>query len=78
MLRRVIASISLLMALSIVVTVQGDSGWQFDFWQMGRAGEETWDTLQLTTGLSVDILMVDIVQVVVISAVEVMAEVLVL
>jgi hypothetical protein len=76
MLHRVIASISLLMALSIVVTVQGDSGWQFDFGQMGRVGKETCDTLWLMTGLSVDILTLDIVWVVVILAVEVAAEVL--
>jgi hypothetical protein len=43
---------------------------------MGRAGKETRNALQLTTGLSMDILMLDIVGVVVISAVEVMTEVL--
>jgi hypothetical protein len=64
------------MVLSVVVTVQGNSGWQFDFRQMGRVGKETWDTLQLTTGLSVDILTLDIVWVIVVSAVEVMAVVL--
>jgi hypothetical protein len=64
------------MALSVVVTVWGDSGWQLDFGQMGRAGEETRDTLQLMAGLSMDILMLDIVQVIVVLAVEVMAEVL--
>jgi hypothetical protein len=78
MLHRVIASISLPMALSVVVTVWGDSGWQFDFRQMGRAGKETQDTLWLMAGLSMDILMLDIVQVIVVSTVEVTAEVLML
>jgi hypothetical protein len=64
------------MALSIVVTVWGDSGWQLDFGQMGRAGEETQDTLWLMAGLSMDILMLDIVGVIVVSAVEVTAVVL--
>jgi hypothetical protein len=41
-------------------------------------GEETQDTLQVPAGLLVDILMLDIVKVVVVSAVEVMAEILVL
>jgi hypothetical protein len=41
-------------------------------------GKETWDTLQVPAGLLVDILMLDIVGVVVILAVEVMAEVLML
>jgi hypothetical protein len=75
---RVIALMSLPMALSIVVTVWGNSSWQFDFRQMGRVGEETWDTLQLMAGLSVDILMLDIVWVIVVSVVEVVAEILVL
>jgi hypothetical protein len=78
MLRRVIASISSLMVLSVVVTVQGNNGWQFDFRQMGRAGEETHDTLQLMAGLLVDMLMLDIVWVIVVLAVEVTAEILVL
>jgi hypothetical protein len=63
-------------ALRVVVTMQGDSSRQFDFRQMGRVGEETQDTLWLTAGLLVDILMLDIVWVIVISAVEVTAEVL--
>jgi hypothetical protein len=64
------------MVLSVVVTVCGDSSWQFDFGQMGRAGKETWDTLQLTAGLSMDILMLDMVWVVVVLAVEVKAVIL--
>jgi hypothetical protein len=67
---------SLPMALRVVVTVWGNSSGQPDFRQMGRAGEETQDTLQLTAGLSVDILTLDIVWVIVVLAVEVMAEVL--
>jgi hypothetical protein len=78
MLHRVIASILSPMALSIVVTMRGDSSWQLDFRQMSNAGEETWDTLWLTAGLSVDILTLDIVGVIVILAVEVAAEVLML
>jgi hypothetical protein len=73
---KVIASMSSLMALSIVVTVRGDSGWQLDFRQMGRVGEETWDTLWLMAGLSVDILTLDIVWVIVVLAVEVVAVIL--
>jgi hypothetical protein len=76
MLCSVMASMSLLMALSIVVTVWGDSSWQPDFGQTGRVGEETWDTLQLMAGLLMDILMLDIVWVIVVSAVEVVAVVL--
>jgi hypothetical protein len=38
---RVIASMSLLMALRVVVTMWGDSGRQLDFGQMGRVGKET-------------------------------------
>jgi hypothetical protein len=75
---RVIVSISSPIALKVVVTMQGDSSGQFDFGQMGRAGEEAWDTLRLVTGLSVDILMLDIVWVIVILAVEVAAVVLML
>jgi hypothetical protein len=78
MLWRVIALMSSLMALRVVVTVWGNSGWQFDWGQVGRAGEETCDTLQLVTGLLVDILMLDIVWVVVVPAVEVAAVVLML
>jgi hypothetical protein len=77
MLRKVIMSMSLPMVLSIVVTVWGNNGWQLDLRQMGRVGEETWDTLQLTAGLSMDILMLDIVWVVVVLAVEFIAIVLV-
>jgi hypothetical protein len=29
------------MALRVMVTVQGESGWQLDWGQSGRAGEET-------------------------------------
>jgi hypothetical protein len=73
---RVTASISSLMMLRVVVTVWGDSGRQFDLRQMGRAGKEAHDTLWLPTWLLVDILMLDIVWVIVVSAVEVMAIVL--
>jgi hypothetical protein len=76
MFHKVITSMSSLIVLRVVVTMQGDSGRQFNFRQMGRVGEETWDTLWLTAGLSVDILTLDIVWVIVILAVEVMAEVL--
>jgi hypothetical protein len=64
------------MVLSVVVTVQGDSGWQLDFGQMGRVGKETWNTLWLMAGLLMDILMLDIVWVIVVLAVEVTAVVL--
>jgi hypothetical protein len=74
----VTTSMSSLMALRVVATMQGESGWQLDQGQSGSAGEETWDTLRVLTGLSVDILTLDIVGVIVILAVEVMAEVLVL
>jgi hypothetical protein len=70
------ALMSLLIALRVVVTMWGDSSWQFDFGQVGRVGEEAQDTLQLMAGLSVDILMLDIVWVIVVLAVEVVAEVL--
>jgi hypothetical protein len=43
---------------------------------MGRVGKETWDTLRLMAGLSMDILMLDIVGVIVVSAVEVAAVIL--
>jgi hypothetical protein len=45
---------------------------------MGRVGEETCDTLWLMAGLSVDILVLDIVWVIVVLAVELAAEVLML
>jgi hypothetical protein len=76
MLYRVIVSILSLMAFSIVMTVWGNSSWQLDFGQTGRVGEETRDTLWLLAGLSVDILMLDMVGVIVISAVEIAAEAL--
>jgi hypothetical protein len=41
---------------------------------MGKAGKEAHDTLQLAAGLSMDILALDIVWVIVVSAIEVMAE----
>jgi hypothetical protein len=73
---RVMVLMSLLMALSVVVTMWGDSSCQLDFGQMGRAGEETQDALQLAAGLSMDILMLDMVWVIVVLAVEVVTEVL--
>jgi hypothetical protein len=45
MFHRVIVSISLLMALKVVVTVQGDSSWQLDWGQMGSVGKEACNTL---------------------------------
>jgi hypothetical protein len=75
---RVIALISLLMVLRVVMTVQGDSGWELDWGQMGKVGEEAWDILQLTAGLSMDILMLDMIWVIVVLAVEVIAEILML
>jgi hypothetical protein len=66
------------MALRVVATIRGDSSWQLDWGQSDRAGEETQDTLWVLTGLSVDMLMLDIVGVIVISAVEVVAEILML
>jgi hypothetical protein len=78
MFHRVMALMSLLIVLRVVVTMWGDSSGQFDFRQMGRVGKETWDTLWLMAGLSVDILMLNMVWVIVVSAVEVTAEVLVL
>jgi hypothetical protein len=74
----VTASMSSPMALRVVATMQGESGWQLDQGQSSSAGKETQDTLQVPTGLSVDILMLDIVGVIVILAVEVVAEVLML
>jgi hypothetical protein len=59
------------------VTMWGESSWQLDWRQSGRVGEETWDTLQVLAGLSVDILTLDIVGVVVVPTVEVVAEILV-
>jgi hypothetical protein len=76
MFHRVMALISSLIALRVVVTVQGDSGRQFDFGQVGRAGGEAQDTLWLMAGLSVVILTLDIVWVIVVLAVEVVAKVL--
>jgi hypothetical protein len=73
---RVIASISSLMVLRVVVTMWGDSSWQLEQGQMGKVGKETCNTLQLIAGLSMDILTLDMVWVIVILAVEVMAEVL--
>jgi hypothetical protein len=70
------ASMSSLMALRVVMTVWGDSGWQLDLGQTGRVGKETQDTLWLMAGLLVDILTLDIVWVIVVLTVEVMAEVL--
>jgi hypothetical protein len=58
--------------------MQGDNGWELDWGQSGRAGKETQNTLWLMAGLLVDILMLDIVGVIVISAVDVAAEILVL
>jgi hypothetical protein len=49
------------MALRVVVTVWGNSSWQLDHGQTGRAGEEAHDTLQLAAGLVVDILMLDMI-----------------
>jgi hypothetical protein len=73
---RVIVLISLLMALRVVVTVWGDSGWQLDRGQMGKVGEEACDALWLAAGLSMDILMLDMAWVIVVLVVEVAAEVL--
>jgi hypothetical protein len=63
------ALMSLPMVLRVVVMVWGDSGWELDFGQMGRAGKEACDTLQLAAGLVVDILMLDMVWVIVVSVV---------
>jgi hypothetical protein len=60
------------MVLRVVVTVWGDSGWQFDFGQMGRVGEEPHNTLGVTVQ---DILMFDMAGVIVVLAVGVDAEV---
>jgi hypothetical protein len=75
---KVTASMSSPMVLRVVATMCGESSWQLDQGQSGSVGEETQDTLQLVAGLSMDILMLDIVGVIVISVVEVVAEVLVL
>jgi hypothetical protein len=64
------------MALRVVATVQGDSGWHLNWGKMGRVGKEAHDTLHVPAGLLVDILMLDISRVIVVSAVEVMAVVL--
>jgi hypothetical protein len=64
------------MVLRVVVTVWGDSSRQFDQGQVGRVGEETCNTLWLVAGLSVNILTLDIVWVIVVSAVEVAAVIL--
>jgi hypothetical protein len=66
------------MVLRVVVTVQGDSGWQLDLGQTGRVGKETHNALRLAAGLLMDILMLDMVWVIVVLAVEVTAEVLML
>jgi hypothetical protein len=75
---KVTAPMSSPMALRVVATMQGESGWQLDWGQSSSAGKETWDTLWVLAGLSVDILMLNIVGVIVISAVDVAAEVLML
>jgi hypothetical protein len=72
----VIVLISSPMVLRVVVTMQGDSSWQFDWGQTGKVGEETHNALQLVAGLLVDILMLDMVQVIVVLAVEVVAVIL--
>jgi hypothetical protein len=64
------------MALRVIVTVWGNSSWQLDLGQTGSVGKETQNTLWLMAGLLVDILTLDIVWVIVVSTVEVMAEVL--
>jgi hypothetical protein len=74
--RRVIVLISSPIALRVVATMWGDSGWQFNWGQTGKVGKEACDTLQLMAGLLVDILMLDISLVVVVSAVEVVAVIL--
>jgi hypothetical protein len=71
---KVMVSMSSPMALRVVATVQGESGWQLDWGQSGSVGEETQDTLQLAAGSSVDRVMLDIV-VVVVLAEDVIAEV---
>jgi hypothetical protein len=73
---RVMVSMSSPMALRVVAMVWGNSGWEFDFRQMGRVDKEARNTLWLVAGLLVDILMLDIVWVVVVLAVEVTAVVL--
>jgi hypothetical protein len=45
MLCKVVMSMPSPMALRVVTTVWGDSGWQLDRGQMGSVGEETHDTL---------------------------------
>jgi hypothetical protein len=55
------------MALRVVTTIRGESGWQLDQGQSGSVGEETRDTLQLAAGSSMDILTLDIVVIVVLA-----------
>jgi hypothetical protein len=69
---KVMALISLPMALRVVVTVQGNSGRQFDFRQTGRVGKEPCNTLGVMVW---DILMLDITGVIVVLAVGVNTEV---
>jgi hypothetical protein len=76
--RKVVASMSSPMALRVVVTVWGDSGWQDDWREMGSAGDETRETLGTEAGSSVDKLMLDIVGVIVVLAEDVITEILVL
>jgi hypothetical protein len=75
---KVIVLMSSPMALRVVATVWGDSSWQLDQGQTGKAGEEAHNTLRLMAGLLVDILMLDISWVIVVSAIEVMAVILML
>jgi hypothetical protein len=63
---------SSLMALRVVATVRGDSSWELDFRQMGRAGKEVHNALGVSAW---DILMLDIAGVIVVLAVGVNAEV---
>jgi hypothetical protein len=72
--RSITASMLSPMVLRVVMTVQGESGWQLDWGQSGSMGKETRDTLQLLAGSSVDILMHCIV-VIVVLAEDVVAEI---
>jgi hypothetical protein len=65
--RSITVSMSSPMALRVMTTMQGESGWQLDQGQSGSTGKETQDTLQLVAGSSVDILMLDIVVIVVLA-----------
>jgi hypothetical protein len=65
--RSITVSMSSPMALRVVTTMQGESGWQLDWGQRGSTGEETRDTLQLLAGSFMDILMLDIVVIVVLA-----------